>query len=257
LALCLGQLAPGAQTLLFDQYEVIVSDDGRTTNAEFLVRERFPWARWVEGPRRGPAANRNNGARVATGEWLVFTDDDCLPDAGWLKAYAENTGKASVLEGLTKADRPKQRLDEEAPINLTGGYLWSCNFAIEKALFFRVDGFDENFQAPAMEDCDLRERIKELGQPILFCRDAEVIHPWRRKRNGKFHSGHRTAYLYFLKKHPRLDKGNPGIRHIGMTLRVFSITIIRESGKLMFHGLFGYLWYTLLSSFEGIKMVFR
>lgn len=90
-------------------YEVIVSDDGRESTAKAMMAERFPWARWVPGPQRGPAANRNNGAKQAEGEWLVFTDDDCLPQAGWLEAFFKNLHEAEVLEGRTIADRPRER----------------------------------------------------------------------------------------------------------------------------------------------------
>jgi len=40
-------LAPGVQTLPAEQYEVIVSDDGRQTTAEEMIRERYPWVKWV------------------------------------------------------------------------------------------------------------------------------------------------------------------------------------------------------------------
>ena len=98
LARCLDQLVEGRQTLPFHMYEVIVSDDGpEGSNARLLVEEKYPWVRWVAGPARGPAANRNRGASQARGGWLVFTDDDCLPQAGWLAAYAarlEDRGQA-------------------------------------------------------------------------------------------------------------------------------------------------------------------
>ena len=48
LANCLVRLAPGAQTLAAADYEVIVSDDGRASTAEAMVRERFAWARWTQ-----------------------------------------------------------------------------------------------------------------------------------------------------------------------------------------------------------------
>ena len=67
LAECLARLAPGVQTLAADRYEVIVTDDGSAETSADVVRQRFPWARWAAGPRRGPAANRNNGARQARG----------------------------------------------------------------------------------------------------------------------------------------------------------------------------------------------
>ncbi|URD49587.1 glycosyltransferase family 2 protein [Chroococcidiopsis sp. CCNUC1] len=89
LAKCLHCLAPDIQTLPFEQYEVIVTDDGFQTTAQQMIREFYPWAKWVAGSRKGPAANRNNGAKYACGEWLVFTDDDCLPDSHWLEAYAQ------------------------------------------------------------------------------------------------------------------------------------------------------------------------
>ena len=88
LARCLDRLAPCAQSLSHDQYEVIVSDDSAHAAARELLFDRYPWVRWTGGPRRGPAANRNAGARVARGEWLVFTDDDCLPEFGWLEGLA-------------------------------------------------------------------------------------------------------------------------------------------------------------------------
>src|SRR5262249_13064218 len=74
-------------TLPADRYEVIVTDDGAPTS-EQLVAERYAWVSWGPGPRRGPAANRNAGARRSGQEWIAFTDDDCVPDPGWLAAFA-------------------------------------------------------------------------------------------------------------------------------------------------------------------------
>lgn len=37
---------------------------------------------------RRPAAARNAGARAARGRHLAFTDDDCWPEAGWLRELA-------------------------------------------------------------------------------------------------------------------------------------------------------------------------
>src|SRR5580692_11754168 len=92
LSQVLNNLAPGAQTLSSDQYEVIVSDDGKQVRAEELIQQKFPWVKYVRGPQVGPAANRNTGAKIASGEWLVFTDDDCVLDANWLAAYALQAG---------------------------------------------------------------------------------------------------------------------------------------------------------------------
>lgn len=184
LARCLDALAPGAQSLQAGEYEVIVSDDGPPdNNARALVESRYPGTRWVQGPRRGPAANRNCGASHARAGWLVFTDDDCLPQPGWLAAFADRldagVGECRVLEGLTVSGVKAIGPFEQAPVNTEGGLLWSCNFAIERTLFDRMGGFDAGFPYPHLEDVDLRLRLDDAGEHYPFVRDACVIHPPR------------------------------------------------------------------------------
>ena len=207
LSRCLELLAPGSQEgmvligqnehqaeilekdnndqKLFDYptYEVIISDDGSESNAEKLIHEKYPWAKWLKGPCQGPAANRNNGASIAKGKWIVFTDDDCLPQSAWLSAYRlgilEHV-RISVLEGRTITPPGiEQKLGETAPVNETGGFLWTCNFAIERTLFEQMRGFDEDFPYAAMEDIEFHLRLKKAGIEIKFMADAEIIHPWK------------------------------------------------------------------------------
>lgn len=44
-------------------------------------------------PQKGPAAARNRGAARAVGDFLCFTDDDCIPDRQWLNALATVFGE--------------------------------------------------------------------------------------------------------------------------------------------------------------------
>lgn len=203
LAKCLDCLAPGIQTLPATQYEVIVTDDGSVTTAEQMIYEKYTWVRWVAGPRKGPAANRNNGAKHARGEWLVFTDDDCLPERVWLTAFsAAIVSDALVYEGKTTCKAGIKSPLEHAPINLTGGYLWSCNVMVKSSLFADLKGFDENFPYPQMEDVDFKDRI--LGQNFLikFVEDAVIDHPPKKVpfgwEIGKLHESH--IYYWHRKK---------------------------------------------------------
>jgi GT2 family glycosyltransferase len=182
--MCLDRLAPGKQTLDARNYEVIVTDDGSQSTAQQLIAEEFPWARWLPGPGRGPAANRNSGVRNARGEWIAFVDDDCLPDAGWLDAYAGAIRPGVlVYEGRTlcRAGLTSPLLD--APVNLTGGCLWSCNMMMERAAFGRLRGFDEAYPF-ACEDVDFAVRIRRDGLSIDFVPEASVDHPPRPARSG-------------------------------------------------------------------------
>jgi GT2 family glycosyltransferase len=203
LAKCLDCLSPENQQIDKSIYEIIVSDDGSKNQAKDLIAKKYPLVQWVEGPKKGPAANRNNGSKYASGDWLLFTDDDCLPDKYWLSEYikAISNYKFLVFEGLTQADRPQNRFDEESPINLYGGNLWSCNFCILKSYFFKLKGFDDKFPHAAMEDIDLMTRIIKV-EKIKFLKSAIVIHPWRRVNSKKDFIKHLSSHKYFLKKHP-------------------------------------------------------
>jgi GT2 family glycosyltransferase len=201
LSLCLDRLAPGVQTLDASEYEVIVTDDGVPT-VEKLIAEKYAWAKWIAGPRRGPAANRNNGARTATSDWLVFTDDDCLPEIGWLEAYAFNMNGNDVLEGKTSSHGFRTRIDEECPINETGGYLWSCNFAMQRNQFLSLGGFDESFPAAAMEDVELNTRVNKLTLVRRFVPEALVFHPWRQRKNSQFARVHAESVANYVRLHP-------------------------------------------------------
>jgi GT2 family glycosyltransferase len=204
LAKCLDCLAPGLQTLPTDQYEVIVTDDGFQTTAEEMIRQHYPWAKWVAGPRKGPAANRNNGAKSALTKWLVFTDDDCLPSFYWLEAYAKAIiPNILVYEGKTTCELGIHSPLEHAPINLTGSYLWSCNIMIDVNLFRDLDGFDENFHYAHLEDVDLRERLNLLRYNFYFVEKAIVDHPPKRLPVGNKLGLLHESYVYYSchKKH--------------------------------------------------------
>ena len=198
---CLRRLAPGAQTLDPNRYEVIVTDDGDFAATEAWLRTECPWVRHVRGPRRGPAANRNAGARAARGAWLVFADDDVVPSAGWLGAYVAAAGEHGVLEGCTtcEAGLPSPRF--HAPENTTGGVLWSCNFAIDRALFETAGGFDEGFTFAHMEDADLRERLLAAGETLTWVGEARVDHPPRRLPPGARLGATRAAEVRYFYKH--------------------------------------------------------
>ena len=203
LAKCLDFLAPGVQTLPADQYEVIVTDDGSQTTAEEMIKQHYPWVKWVAGPRRGPAANRNNGAKFAQGEWLVFTDDDCLPKKEWLESFALSiTSDIYVYEGKTTCEIATKSPLEHSPINLTGGYLWSCNMMIQKNIFLeKLKGFDENFPYPQLEDVDLRERIKLLNYSyIIFVQDAVIDHPPKQVPWGRSLAKLHESHIYYWHK---------------------------------------------------------
>lgn len=203
LKLCLEQLSSSAQNFSKEAFEIIVTDDSPNGTAKELIASSFPTVQWTKGPGKGPAANRNHGASLAKGEWLIFLDDDCIPTQDWLIAYQEKFNNGfQVLEGKTVTDRVQIRLNEEAPVNEEGGNLWSCNFAIQSNVFFEIGMFDEHFPYAAMEDTDLYVRLLQSNTNILFLPKAMVVHPWRiiRPFSGSLKK-RLDSQRFFLQKH--------------------------------------------------------
>ena len=202
LAHCLERLAPGAQQGA-GEHEVIVTDDSASGVARALVTSRFPWARWIAGPRHGPAANRNAGAAAADGDVLIFIDDDCLPDAGLLAGYARALrGDVAAYEGRITCNEGLTSPRQTAPLNLDGGALWSCNFAMQRAVFAGIGGFDARFPLAHMEDVDMRARILHAGHSIVFVREASVDHPPRRLPWGAGLARMHQAGVLYMVLHP-------------------------------------------------------
>lgn len=175
---CLDLLVP--QLPSDGSVEILVCDDGRQSGTRSLLAEKFPFVRWLPGPRRGPAANRNSGAAEARSSWLVFLDDDCLPRPGFLHAHLSVAGSSrTVFVGPTCLLAPKPSLLWEGPHNPEGRNFISCNFSINRSLFEEVGKFDERFPMALFEDTELAARMERLGVTLHSLSGAVVDHPLR------------------------------------------------------------------------------
>jgi glycosyltransferase involved in cell wall biosynthesis len=165
-------------------FELVVVDDGSTDDTATVL------AGLAGGDHRicverlsrshGPAAARNVGWRRASATLVAFTDDDCVPHAGWLRALTAGAASADIVQGRTAPD-PEQ-LARFGPFSHTisvdseSGHYETCNVAYSRLWLEKLGGFDESFRWPMGEDVDLGLRARALGARTTFRSDALVHH---------------------------------------------------------------------------------
>lgn len=199
LARCLSLLEAQAVS---SNAEIIVTDDGLSETTRRMIEARFPFAAWTSGPQRGPAANRNQGASRATGDFIVFLDDDVEPSPDLLAAYtAAIRSDVNVYEGRTTCRAGIRSPLEQAPVNETGGWLWSCNMMVRCNFWRAFGGFDEDFRYPHLEDVIFRERLRASDEPIFFVPTASVDHPPRRRPSARTLAYHNEGYFIYQYKY--------------------------------------------------------
>ena len=190
------------------RYEILVTDDSKSTRCRKLVEEEFSNISWGRGKRNGPAGNRNAGVERAKGKWIIFIDDDCIADKQFLNAYSKaikDNPKAILFEGKIYPDRPRKTWAECCPENSHGNMFWTSNLCVKKEVFNKVGGFDERFKV-AYEDIDFAYRVNSLGLQSKFVKEASVCHPWRTLKhegnNWKPKGFEVSELLKFINKHP-------------------------------------------------------
>ncbi len=98
-------------------FEVIVVDDGSVDNTADIVRSFAVGASYVRQDNAGPASARNHGAQLAQGEFLAFTDSDCIPHEDWISQLMEGFGRAAGGGGCRKL-RDRQSRKPAGPVYL-------------------------------------------------------------------------------------------------------------------------------------------
>jgi GT2 family glycosyltransferase len=224
---CLRQLFPYVSA--HPECTIVVSDDGDAAGTEAALAAEFPGVRVVQGPRRGPAANRNCGAAHSSGDLLIFLDDDCRPEpnlvAEYQQAAAANSGGA-VFEGRISAEGNATGFGDVAPVNETGGHLWSCNFAVRRSLFQSVGGFDERFPFPAVEDMDFYFRVA-AESPVQFVPGARVFHAFDRRAGWRFVKHHALSLLLYLHLHGVKETGMGPAHHVRVVAHLAGSGMLR------------------------------
>lgn len=203
----LDRLLKSLETTSYKNYEIIVIDNVATEPDTIEYYKNLRNAKVVTIPNPGNSFNfasiNNEAANLASGEFLLFLNDDTeVIEPKWLSqmvGWAKLPGvgavgarllfpdgrvqHAGVVIGLRDGLTALRGLEREKP-----GYLWyarvsrnvlavtaACMLTPRK-LFLEMNGFDKDEFAVAYNDVDYCLRLHQRGFRSVFCGEAELFH---------------------------------------------------------------------------------
>ncbi len=185
------------QTYPADHTEIVVVDDHSTDDTQDYLRELTLPQRLVavrHDENRGRAAARNTGIRSATGELIVFVDDDmlCEPDLIEQHVLFHRSHPRSIVIGdavqapelghstaLTYLD--EMGVHKHSPGSLVPArYFVTNNSSVERQAMLDVGLFDESFRNYGFEDTEIAFRLEDdAGLSTWYCGEARALHVHR------------------------------------------------------------------------------
>lgn len=113
---------------------------------------------------------------------IAFTDDDCIPQNGWLSAFLEayQNDAETAFTGYTHVPLPADPTDHALnTAGLESAEFITANCVCTKSALVKIGGFDERFKLAWREDSDLEFKLLIMNISIVKLPKARIIHPVR------------------------------------------------------------------------------
>ena len=226
----------------FENFETIVVDNASTDNSVASVRSNYPNVKLIENDKNyGYAGGCNIGAEAASGDFLIFLNNDTVQEKDWISNLIKTINSDDKIAAvqpkiLNYYDRnvfdyaggsgghmdiycfpfARGRIfsfqeNDEGQYNNKEKCFWSSGtcFMVRRALFQKAGGFDESFFAH-MEEIDLCWRLYAMGFEVWVEPDSVVYHKnaltLPMYSHKKYYLNHRNSLLMLL--------GNYSIKNI-------------------------------------------
>ena len=204
LAACLQSIASSSIAVT----EVVVSDDSTDDRTRDLLASEYPYVKYVFGPRKGLGPNRNSAISAATGDWIVFLDDDARLGADFLAVMEplmrSNLGKRTILTGIEKQisglvfpndqnflGHQKLPYGPNQPVNTV-----VINATLFPASLFREMLFDRRL-IYGYDEVDIAAQARGAGYRILLVPHAINLH-FPSPVNRDYYSAHTEAARIYV-----------------------------------------------------------
>jgi len=226
----------------FENFETIVVDNASTDNSVASVRSNYPNVKLIENDKNyGYAGGCNIGAEAASGDFLIFLNNDTVQEKDWISNLIKTINSDDKIAAvqpkiLNYYDRnvfdyaggsgghmdiycfpfARGRIfsfqeNDEGQYNNKEKCFWSSGtcFMVRRELFQKAGGFDESFFAH-MEEIDMCWRLYAMGFEVWVEPDSVVYHKnaltLPMYSHKKYYLNHRNSLLMLL--------GNYSIKNI-------------------------------------------
>ena len=171
----------------YDNYEIIIVDDNSNDDTKQLINsfnsDKLNY--FLNSENKGLASLRNFGISKSKGNFIFFTDADCIPTSNWIDQGMKllSNHEFAGVEGKTIVESQNFGISTHFVENINGGQYQTCNIAYKKEYLNKINMFNEKYDL-AYEDIDLAIRIKKVSK-IAFNENMLVLHqlvPWNFKR---------------------------------------------------------------------------
>lgn len=189
----------------FQDFEVLVADDGSTDNTPEIVAQYGQRLQYLRQENRGPSAARNAAIAASTGELIAFQDDDDLwepdklarqvaifdskPDVGLVYSDMRYFGAGGERKATAFRHIAPVAGWVLKPLFVYGSPLNTPTVMVRRTTLDQVGRFDESLRM--FEDHDLWFRLARVCQVDYV--DAVLVHCRRDERRVyDFRQVHRT-----------------------------------------------------------------
>ena len=210
--------------LNYPHYEIIVVNDGSTdSTGEILKKIGTITVITTEG--KGPSVARNLAIAKSHGEYLAFTDGDCVIDPEWLHELLAHFTDAKIMgvggDQLCPEDETSFGRDVHRFFNLiafSSDYLKTkksvmavkhnptCNMMYRRKAFETLGDFKKNLWP--CEDLEFDYRLTRAGYTLIFNPKAIVYHyrPKSLKKFSQMHFRYSRAHAKLVRKYGFFQK---------------------------------------------------
>ena len=192
---CLGPmlLSLKNQSASPDDFEILVVDDGSSDGTADLCKKLQASISNLKiistGRNQGLANAANTGIHYSRGDFLLFTDDDCLADPCWVESMVAALTEQPIVAGAVDSHKTNffqlchniAQFHPFMPGHKAGKrqFIAGANMGFQRAVLENLGGFKEGHPAPDME---LIIRAGKQGYRVYFDPGARIIHDPDRMR---------------------------------------------------------------------------